>query len=94
MGLSPTHLILILVVVLFLFGPSRLPGLGKGIGEAIKGFKKGIKGEEIDVTPTNSTNPTHPTNQANTQNSNEQINDAPDIHIDPKNVKNKQKQDS
>jgi sec-independent protein translocase protein TatA len=88
MGLSPTHLILILVVVLFLFGPSRLPGLGKGIGEAIKGFKKGIKGEEIDVTPTN------PTNQANQQNPNDQINVAPDIHIDPKNVKNKQKQDS
>ncbi len=79
MGLSPTHLILILIVVLFLFGPSRLPGLGKGIGEAIKGFKKGIKGDEIDVTPNNP---------------NEQINASQDIHIDPKNVKNKQKQDS
>ena len=51
MGLSPMHLILILGVVLLLFGPSRLPGLGKGIGEAIRGFKKGIRGDEIDVTP-------------------------------------------
>ncbi len=51
MGLSPMHLILILGVVLLLFGPSRLPGLGKGIGEAIRGFKKGLQGDEIDVTP-------------------------------------------
>jgi sec-independent protein translocase protein TatA len=85
MGLSPTHLILIVVVVLFLFGPSRLPGLGKGIGEAIKGFKKGIKGEEIDVTPTN---------PANSPSPNEQINVSEDIHLDPKSVKNKQKQES
>ncbi len=53
MGLSPMHLILILGVVLLLFGPSRLPGLGKGIGEAIRGFKKGLQGDEIDVTPKN-----------------------------------------
>ena len=53
MGLSPMHLIIILAVVLLLFGPSRLPGLGKGIGEAIRGFKKGISGDEIDVTPKN-----------------------------------------
>ena len=56
MGLSPMHLILILGVVLLLFGPSRLPGLGKGIGEAIRGFKKGLHGEDEtrDVTQKNS----------------------------------------
>ena len=42
MNLGATELILILVVVLILFGPSKLPGLGKSIGEAIRGFKKGI----------------------------------------------------
>ncbi len=53
MGLSPIHLILIIGIVLLVFGPSRLPGLGKGMGEAIRGFKKGLKGDEIDVTPEN-----------------------------------------
>ncbi len=52
MGLSPMHLILILIIVLVIFGPSRLPGLGRGVGEAIRGFKKGLEGgDEIDVTP-------------------------------------------
>ena len=53
MGLSPMHLILIIGIVLLIFGPSRLPGLGKGMGDAIRGFKKGLKGDEIDVTPNN-----------------------------------------
>jgi len=46
-----TELIIILVIVLLLFGASRLPEIGKGIGSAIRGFKKGLSGEEIDVTP-------------------------------------------
>ena len=50
MGLSFWHLIIILVIVLLLFGPNRLPGLGKSVGEAIRGFKKGLDGDEIDVT--------------------------------------------
>jgi sec-independent protein translocase protein TatA len=50
MGLSVWHLVIILVIVLVLFGPSRLPALGKNLGEAIRGFKKGISDDEIDVT--------------------------------------------
>ena len=50
MGLSGMHVFLIVVVVLVFFGPSRLPGLGKSMGEAIRGFKEGMDGEEIDVT--------------------------------------------
>ncbi|HEX4021329.1 MAG TPA: twin-arginine translocase TatA/TatE family subunit [Acidobacteriaceae bacterium] len=42
--LTPTHLILVLVVALLLFGPRKLPELGKGLGEGIRGFKDGIKG--------------------------------------------------
>jgi sec-independent protein translocase protein TatA len=42
--LQPWHLVVILVVALLIFGPSKLPGLGKGLGEGIKGFKEGIKG--------------------------------------------------
>jgi sec-independent protein translocase protein TatA len=42
--LQPTHLLLILVVALLIFGPSKLPQLGKGLGEGIRGFKDGVKG--------------------------------------------------
>ena len=52
MGLSAFHVLALLVIVLIFFGPSRLPGLGKSVGEAIRGFKKGMNGDEIDVTPT------------------------------------------
>jgi sec-independent protein translocase protein TatA len=42
--LTPTHIILVLVVALLVFGPRKLPELGKGLGEGLKGFKDGIKG--------------------------------------------------
>ena len=42
MGLGWTEILLIGVVLLFLFGPSRLPSMGKSLGEAIRGFKKGL----------------------------------------------------
>lgn len=50
-GLGTTELIVILVIVVILFGASRLPEIGKGIGEAIKNFKKSTEKDEIDVTP-------------------------------------------
>jgi len=50
MGLSGAHIFLIVIVLLVFFGPSRLPSLGKSVGEAIRGFKKGMEGDEIDVT--------------------------------------------
>lgn len=43
--LSPEGIIVLLVIALLLFGPSKLPSLGKGLGEAFRGFKDGIKGE-------------------------------------------------
>lgn len=51
-GLGPTELIVILVIVVILFGATRLPEIGKGIGEAIRNFKKSTsEPPEIDVTP-------------------------------------------
>ena len=46
-----TELIIILVILLLLFGPSRLGDLGSALGKGIKGFKKSVKDDEIDVTP-------------------------------------------
>jgi sec-independent protein translocase protein TatA len=51
-GLGTQELIIILVIIVILFGATRLPQIGSGIGQAIKNFKKGInEPEEIDVTP-------------------------------------------
>jgi sec-independent protein translocase protein TatA len=47
---TPTHLIVIAVVVLVLFGGKKLPELGKGLGEGLRGFKDGMKGITDDAT--------------------------------------------
>ncbi len=46
MNFGPMELVILLVIVLVLFGPSRLPGLGKSLGDAIRGFKKGMDGSD------------------------------------------------
>ncbi|MBX2987312.1 MAG: twin-arginine translocase TatA/TatE family subunit [Bdellovibrionaceae bacterium] len=43
---SLTHLLLLLVIVLLFFGPSRLPNLGQSLGRAIRGFKDGLNGQD------------------------------------------------
>lgn len=45
-SMSLIHWVIVLVVVLLLFGPSRLPNLAKSIGESIREFKKGINGAD------------------------------------------------
>ena len=40
------ELLIILAIVIVIFGANRLPGLGRGIGDAIRGFKEGIKPED------------------------------------------------
>jgi len=47
---TPTHLLIILVIALLIFGPRKLPELGKGLGEGLRGFKDGIKGGNNDAT--------------------------------------------
>ena len=42
-GLGMPELLVILAVVLLLFGASRLPDIGSGLGKAIRGFKKGVQ---------------------------------------------------
>ena len=39
---QPTHLVIILIICLFIFGPKRLPELGKALGDGIRGFKDGM----------------------------------------------------
>ncbi len=40
--LQPVHLIVILAIVLLIFGPSKLPDLGSGLGKSIREFKKAM----------------------------------------------------
>lgn len=46
MGLGVPELLLILVIVVVIFGASRLPQLGKGLGEGISNFRNGLKSAE------------------------------------------------
>lgn len=51
-GLGIQELLIILIIVLLIFGASRLPEIGSGLGKAIRGFKESVAGKDaIDVTP-------------------------------------------
>lgn len=43
MGLSTTHLIIFLVIIVLIFGTKKLKNLGADLGSAVKGFKDGVK---------------------------------------------------
>jgi sec-independent protein translocase protein TatA len=46
---TPMHLMFIAAIVLVLFGGKKLPELGKGLGEGLRGFKDGMKGVTDEV---------------------------------------------
>jgi sec-independent protein translocase protein TatA len=49
---QPMHLLVIVGIALLVFGPKKLPELGKGIGEGIRGFKAAINNEEKPASTT------------------------------------------
>lgn len=49
--LQPMHLLVILAVGVFCFGPKKLPELGKGLGEGIRGFRDGLKNVDEPQVP-------------------------------------------
>ena len=53
--LQPTHLLVILAVALFIFGPKKLPELGQGLGKGIRSFRDSMKqgADESEKTDTN-----------------------------------------
>ena len=62
---SLMHWLILLIVVMLLFGPSRLPSLGKNLGEAIRGLKNGLAGiddehAKLPPTPPGETKPNEP----------------------------------
>ncbi len=49
---QPLHLLLILVIVLVIFGPGKLPEIGEGLGKSIRGFKKAMSDKDDDKAET------------------------------------------
>jgi sec-independent protein translocase protein TatA len=47
---QPMHLILILIIVLIIFGPGKLPELGEGLGKSIKAFKKAMNEDKASAS--------------------------------------------
>jgi sec-independent protein translocase protein TatA len=62
-SLGAPELIMIFVVALLVFGPSKLPELGKSLGEAIRGFKKAI--DNAEATPTENASSLHDPKDSN-----------------------------
>ncbi len=52
---QPWHLLIILLVGVLLFGPKKIPELGKGLGEGIRGFKDALKSASEPPAPTSTT---------------------------------------
>ncbi len=48
-GLQPLHLIVILAIALIIFGPQRLPEMGRAIGQSIRQFREATDGTEREV---------------------------------------------
>ena len=53
---QPTHLLLIFAIALLIFGPKKLPELGKGIGEGFRALKEGMKDKPVEATNTAAAN--------------------------------------
>ena len=49
-SLGVPELLIILAIVLLIFGYSRLPQLGKGLGQSIRNFRQGLRGGEAEST--------------------------------------------
>jgi sec-independent protein translocase protein TatA len=47
---QPTHLLVIFAIALLVFGPKKLPELGKGIGEGIRALKDSMKEQPTEAT--------------------------------------------
>jgi sec-independent protein translocase protein TatA len=47
-GIGLQELVIILVIALVIFGPTKLPQIGSGLGKAIRDFKKGVSDDDSD----------------------------------------------
>ena len=64
-GIGTPELILIALVVLLLFGGSKIPELMKGVGKGVRGFKEGLKGLDDDINESGKKEPDKNNQKAN-----------------------------
>jgi sec-independent protein translocase protein TatA len=64
-GIGTPELILIALVVLLLFGGSKIPELMKGVGKGVRGFKEGLKGIDDDINESGKKEPDKNNQKAN-----------------------------
>ncbi|TRZ74056.1 MAG: twin-arginine translocase TatA/TatE family subunit [Bacteroidetes bacterium] len=64
-GIGTPELILIALVVLLLFGGSKIPELMKGVGKGVRGFKEGLKGFDDDINESGKKEPDKNNQKAN-----------------------------
>lgn len=57
---QPMHLLMIFGIALLVFGPKKLPELGKGIGDGIRGFKTAMKGSDESAAKSATTKESDP----------------------------------
>jgi sec-independent protein translocase protein TatA len=48
---SPSHIIIVLLIALLVFGPKRLPEMGKSLGQSIRGFRSSLERDEPATPP-------------------------------------------
>lgn len=61
---QPMHLLVLAGIALLVFGPKKLPELGKGLGEGIRGFKAAMSGDDKPNPPVPPSTPQDPPKQA------------------------------
>ena len=57
---GPWEILVILVVFVLLFGAKRLPGMGKGIAQSVREFRRGVRDDGRDTTPDDGAPPSTP----------------------------------
>lgn len=75
---SLTHLLLLAIIFLIFFGPSKLPQLGQSLGKAIRGFKQGLNEIEVDAKDIHDNPKTSEQLKTETQNLNTQKVETPE----------------
>lgn len=75
---SLTHLLLLAIIFLIFFGPSKLPQLGQSLGKAIRGFKQGLNEIEVDAKDIHDSPKTSEQIKTETQNLNTQKVETPE----------------
>jgi sec-independent protein translocase protein TatA len=67
---GPLEIVIILVIVLVIFGPKRLPDLGRSLGRGMREFKDSVTGKDKDELPEGSAQKSEPTTSTTTSEQN------------------------